>query len=721
METTTQIQRKLKVVIMLDTTASMGPSIQALSRKASEILEIVSVFEGIDAMLVTYKDHDMKENGIAVFDNIKSSETFKTILNGIRPSGGGRGRDREAICTAMWEAVHHISPEYYSSVLVYVLTDEGGRFEVKGKNPGYVHPEIDVYNKALERYGQARFGEKPRIIKSGNNLASCLKGRKLTPTDMEASSVATELNRINAKVMVLSNRRGAFTETDGFVNLEKAYNNLCSSSSNRLFKGLQLVYSSDNDKLAEMISQDILVSITDTYQCEESQSFFGNNVSSMEEVEKAFTLMGLESSETELMRSLVTKRMNTIASVFAFPSEKSDFLHFSTTSLQRKRHDEKYDTLMLFPTVEKADVFVNHLVENQAMLKLIANNEYLGSFIRSFVDDFASAATKTVYYNSLRGNTTKVQAAAQQKRRIANVASSLVQSAIDGCHKSEHGLFFISHPAPLTDSSNIINMVSSSALKFMEEKCMKNIGHRPNRIGQEPPAVSSTFPKEDKTVKGFDMPSLFDDESLVEEKLAKGNRVPVPKETEIPNISSISSSNSNSIKDRDTSSNPNPTSASTTSPKVEKKHSSVFKKSNFLMKKEKRSSSNRVDKKRKRCIMDEHSVCEDATTPKKNCVKALEPDEEEELLEGIGFDKLEDGAPINAKSGSTIFKSDLDNMSDDEEDENYSDSEDESGGEEEEDEEEEEYGEGDGDEEDEDDDDEDSDDDSSSSEDENED
>ena len=478
-----QKSKKLKIVILLDTTGSMGSIIREAKNVANDILKMCQVFENTSLALVLFNDYDHDQridydhdqpivgNGILVYDNLINAEQVIDILSKITAKGGGH-LGYEAVFTALLKTLDFIpiatDNDMMSGALIYIMTDEGGRF---------FHNEHEELKQELQCYNNA------------------FSDSFLTFEDTQLKGVAQKLKARNVKVMVLSPFPRAY-DVEGFCNLEMAYNSV-----QEMYRGVQLIVAPDVEKLRLIISTDILCSLTNMDSATTSQSFCGSSVGTLDEFKPFCKKIVVDPPPPHIWNSLL-KRCNNVDGISLYQGKqpnktkpKTDFLHFSIynghTSIGR------YELLMSDPTTEKVDKLVNRLLNNRCgVFNLVADSESLGGLIRNLVDDFASPSCKTMYNNGVRTrSSSSANAKAQQTQRIARVADSLVEVATDVCNRPEAGGLFYSSlwsggSFPVIDNpTDFINMTQRKILVWVEDELLKNIRFRPNVIGEEPPPM----------------------------------------------------------------------------------------------------------------------------------------------------------------------------------------------------------------------------------------
>ena len=128
---------KVKVVLVLDTTGSMGDFLQSVVCEIHQLMAPCLLINELSMQFIEFKDFEDDDNGIKKYD-IESIDQFEEALSLIQNTGGGANQ-HEASATALLESLSDLGNQY-DGALVYILTDEGTRL--------YEHSDKDLVKEA---------------------------------------------------------------------------------------------------------------------------------------------------------------------------------------------------------------------------------------------------------------------------------------------------------------------------------------------------------------------------------------------------------------------------------------------------------------------------------------------------------------------------------------------------------------------------------------------
>ena len=444
----------VKIVIVLDTTASMSAYIEGILNVLKDLMAVCELYEGLSVSLVFFRDIDFKNNGIVVHDNVRTIEEARIILGNIEADGGGP-YGYEASSTALLTALDKCVPDGSAS-LVYLITDEGGR----------------MYKSA------SKDEEKDRNIEAYKGGYSAEK--------LSAAYIAKKLDKKKAKLMVLSPKTHAY-DKPGFRDLREE-----SLKFNQLYSRVQLLhYCEESEKkhvaqcLLKTISVDIMATVA-PMDTAFSQSLYGAKLTHLGEFGENSSNLGLPEAYLNKLKECVQKRVNTNTKVVEDQTKHTDWLHFSILPDR-----DRFCILMANPNKTKVDAFVDRILNRSkaeaatksTILSLLAESD-MGVLVRDLVDKHASNDKKQRYASTLRScngsnNTKALQE--QQKQRFAINAMPVVHSAINNCcENSGEGIFYLSNKVlhPGKRVQDVVNITHKSTLKWMEETLLPEIQYR---------------------------------------------------------------------------------------------------------------------------------------------------------------------------------------------------------------------------------------------------
>ena len=439
---------KVKVVLVLDTTGSMGDFLQSVVCEIHQLMAPCLLINELSMQFIEFKDFEDDDNGIKKYD-IESIDQFEEALSLIQNTGGGANQ-HEASATALLESLSDLGNQY-DGALVYILTDEGTRL--------YEHSDKDLVKEAN---------------KSKRDLA-----------EYKPSTVAQVLEKKNVKLMVLSNDAKAYNH-GGFRSLEIASQNI---TADRGVKRVQLLKSANYKKMLAVISQDILFSVISDMDPSNTQELFGKTVETVRnrsEFRGHCVALGIENEDyiSGLFESLTADRKNKHEEV-SLDNGDTEFLHFSIAQ-SWWWHSSQYSMLVGDCSQkdyrQKADKLANRIINNNWLFTILANNASLGAMIRNFITQYASQEIATTYANRLKINSGSIEDAQnQQKMRLALNAKSVKSDVLNACHNS-NGVFYLRQQVPQLDTkarTNFLNMTPDMH-RFVRDELLPEIEYRPN-------------------------------------------------------------------------------------------------------------------------------------------------------------------------------------------------------------------------------------------------
>ena len=437
---------KVKVVLALDTTGSMGDFYKSVVCEIHQLMAPCLLINNLNIQFIEFKDFGDDDNGIKKYD-IETIDQFVEALSRIQIKGGN-GNHHEASATAILESLSDLGNQY-DGALMYILTDEGTRL--------FEHSDKDLVKEAN---------------KSKRDVA-----------EYKPSTVAQVLEKKNVKLMVLSNDAKAYNH-GGFKSLEKESQNITADTG---IKRVQLLVSTNYKKMLAVITHDILFSIISDMDPSNTQELFGKTIDTVQNwsyFRGHCVAIGIENEDhiSSLFDILNADRKNKHEEV-SLDNGDTKFLHFSIAQSWWWRHNSQYSMLVgdCSDYHQKADDLAKRIIDNHWLFAILANNASLGAMIRNFIMRYASQEIVAKYANGLKRNSESIEDAQnQQKVRLALNAKSVKSEVLNACHNS-NGVFYLKGPVPQLDTmarTNFLNMTPEMH-KFVRDELLPEIEYRP--------------------------------------------------------------------------------------------------------------------------------------------------------------------------------------------------------------------------------------------------
>ena len=445
---------KLKITYLLDATQSMGNTFKSVTNTLTDVITLNGLFENaVESELIIYRDYDSPNNGISIHP-INSRTDISTFMSQLRVAGGG-AVGCEASCTALLTAMSRIDSRKHSGALLYLITDEGGRF-YEGED------SVDINEKKNFERELAYF---PEFRKS------CW-----------VSDIAFDMVNKNAKLTVIypyspSHPRDSLSSFYHYINLEKALEvaedkwgtgeilrihmlrNMSSSSSksmNELFEA-----ASHNDLMCSMLPIDI----ADVFN---TQSLFGQKLKTKSKFERICNEMNI----TTLEKSSLEGRCNKFTNTGMYDSRNhclvKDYLSFSIFP-----NRVAFDSNMLM-----GENAIREIIQNEKLAQQVVHSKILGPLIKGFINQMKDKRLASKCNSSLEAHSGFNEL---KNSSYALLADSFISDVISECHHS-NPLFFIENSniqRLLTEYKNqpqaLINMCEPEVISWYTTELLPKI------------------------------------------------------------------------------------------------------------------------------------------------------------------------------------------------------------------------------------------------------